>query len=205
MSVQFRIRGKDILRLQSALDRDEHPEPEKRWNIFLEVTPVVAIFQFGKSSVEYPVDGRSPGFAKFSEEIFRQATIAFPIRNPPREVSIEIREGYFLCDEGHAKGAIDIGYFRHPNSDRAVYLRDVELTALGSLLADTTVQGVDLQPHIAEASQSISSSISFAYGHLEHCGFEYEEVRELVQVRIAKMGPRIKEQFGSLGVTAWKS
>jgi hypothetical protein len=69
MSVQFTIRGKDILQLRSALLRLGHPEPDKCWIIFLEVTPVMASFRFGETTVQYPVDGKSPGFARFSEEL----------------------------------------------------------------------------------------------------------------------------------------
>ena len=87
MSVQFTIRGKDILQLRSALLRLGHPEPDKCWIIFLEVTPVMASFRFGETTVQYPVDGKSPGFARFSEELFRSATGAIAKRKPQREVS----------------------------------------------------------------------------------------------------------------------
>ena len=60
MSVQFTIRGKDILRLKSELLRFRHPERDKCWIIFLEVTPVMASFRFGETTVQYPVDGKSP-------------------------------------------------------------------------------------------------------------------------------------------------
>lgn len=205
MSVKFTIRGNDIRRLRSALDRDRHPERDRRWFVFLQVAPSVATFQFGNTTVEYPIDGKSPGFAKFSEEILLEASSEFSHKTPPHEVSIEIREGHLRCDQGYGNGEIEVGYIRTPLSNRVVYLRDVELAALDGLLADTTVQGVDLQPLITEASDSISSSISSAYGDLEKCGFQYEEVRDLVQARIAEIRQRLKERFGNLGLFTWKS
>jgi len=205
MSVQFTIRGKDILQLRSALLRLGHPEPDKCWIIFLEVTPVMASFRFGETTVQYPVDGKSPGFARFSEELFRSATGAIAKRKPQREVSFGIRQGRIWCDDGHDSGGIEVGYFRDPHTGQPLYLSDAELSVLGDVLAETVVQGVDLKAHIAEAAESISDHISFAYGHLQHCGFGYEEVKELVDARIAGMAPRLKAQFGTLGVTTWKS
>jgi hypothetical protein len=205
MSVQFTIRGKDILQLRSALLRLGHLEPDKCWIIFLEVTPVMASFRFGETTVQYPVDGKSPGYARFSEELLRNATRDLPDRNPPREISTEIRYGRILCVDGHDNGEIEVGYFRDPHTGQPLYLSDTELTVLGDLLADTVVQGIDLKPHIAQAAESISNHISFAYGHLRHCGFGYEEVKELAETRIAKMAPRLRAQFGTLGVTTWKS
>lgn len=205
MSVRFTIRGKDILRLKSALLQFQHVERDKCWIIFLEVTPVMASFRFGETTVEYPVDGKSPGYSRFSEELFRGASREFPDRNPPREVSIQIQEGRIWCGEGHANGEIQVGYFRHPGTGQPLYLSDAELSVLGDLLTDTVAQGVDLEPHIAEAKESISNHISFAYGHLQHCGFGYEEVKEVVEARIAGMAPRLKAQFGTFGVTTWKS
>jgi hypothetical protein len=205
MSVQFTIRGNDILRLNEDLLRFQHPEREKRWIIFLEVTPSIASFRFGETTVQFPVDGKSPGYASFSEEMFQNATTDFPQRNPPREISAEIRYGRIWCGDGHANGEIEVGYFRDPHTGRPLYLSDAELSVLGDLLTDTVVQGVDLKPHIAEARESISSNISFAYGHLQHCGFGYEEVKELAEARILGAASRLRAQFGTLGVTTWKS
>ena len=101
--------------------------------------------------------------------------------NPPREVPFGTRQGRIWCGEGHDSGGIEVGYFRDPNTERPLYLSDAQLSVLGDLLTDTVVQGVDLKPHIAEAKESISSNISFAYGHLQHCGFGYEEVKELLR------------------------
>src|SRR4051812_46090994 len=81
MSVKFTIRGSDILRLKSALLWFKHPERDKRWIIFLEVMPSMASFRFGEACVDYPVDGKSQGYARFSEELFRDATGEFPNRN----------------------------------------------------------------------------------------------------------------------------
>jgi hypothetical protein len=205
MSVQFTIRGKDILRLKEDLLRFQNPERDKCWIIFLEVTPVMASFRFGETTVQYPADGKSPGYARFSEELLRNATRDFPHRNPPREISTEISYGRIFCGDGHDSGEIEVGYFRDPHTGQPLYLSDAELSVLGDLLTDTAVQGVDLEPHIAQAAKAISNHISFAYGHLRHCGFGYEEVKELAEARIAKMAPRLRAQFGSLGVTTWKS
>jgi hypothetical protein len=205
MSVRFTIRGKDILRLKGDLLRFQHPDREKRWIIFLEVTSCIAAFRFGETTVQYPVDGKSSGYARFSEELLLEAIRNFPHRNPPREISIQIRHGRILCGDGHARGDVEVGYFLHPDHGQPVYLTDAELFTLGNLVADTTVQDVDLKPHIAEARESISSNISFAYGHLQHCGFGYEEVKELAEARILGAASRLRAQFGTLGVTTWKS
>ena len=205
MSLEFTIRGNDILRLKEDLLRFQHPERDKCWIIFLEVTPVRASFRFGETTVQYPVDGKAPGYARFSEEQFRTATRDISKRKPPREVSIGIRQGRIWCGDGHDAGGIEVGYFRDPHTGRPLYLSDAELSVLGDLLTDTTVQGVDLKPHIAEARESISSNISFAYGHLQHCGFGYEELKELAEARILGAASRLRAQFGTLGVTTWKS
>ena len=133
MSVQFTIRGADLRRLRTALDEFRHPEKGKQWVVFLEVTKWAAIFRFSSKVIQYPVDGKSPGFAKFDEEALWRATQDTRSKKFPKEVSLVFREGFLECHEYSEQGEIEVGYFRYPNSDAVYYIRDAELAALGKV------------------------------------------------------------------------
>ena len=116
MSVQFTIRGKDILQLKAELLRLGHPERDKCWIIFLEVTPVMASFRFGETTVQYPVDGKRQALQDSLRSYSATQPGGSQRRNPPREVPFGTRQGRIWCGEGHDSGGIEVGYFRDPNT-----------------------------------------------------------------------------------------
>src|SRR5689334_14764024 len=107
MSVQFTIRSSDIRRLRDALLESGHPQREKQWLVFLEVTAWAATFRFGERSEQYPVDGKFPGFAKFPEEAIWRVTEEYSERVPAKEITVELYEGTLLLDQSHFNGDID--------------------------------------------------------------------------------------------------
>jgi hypothetical protein len=205
MSIRFTIRGTDLRRLRGALDGFRHPDREEQWIVFLEVTPSSAQFRFGDQAMHYPVNGQSPGFAKFPQSLIWQLLDQFLRRGPAKEVDVEIREGYLGCDQHHVLGDIEVGYFRNPTSGDIFYVRDAELVALRILLKDASVFGPEMQQHIKEASDRCALLIGGAAHTLRAYAIRYEDISHLITVKIAEMAPNIRARFDTLGMALWKN
>lgn len=205
MSIRFTIRGTDLRRLRGAIDAFRHPDKQEQWIVFLEVTPSSAQFRFGDQAMHYPVNGQSPGFAKFPQSLIWQLLDRFPRRGPAKEVDVEIREGYLGCDQHHVLGDIEVGYFRHPASGEPFYLRDAELVSLRILLKDTSVFGPEMQLHIKEASDRSALLIGSAAHTLREYGIRYDDISRLITAKIADMAPNIRARFDTLGMALWKN
>jgi len=204
MSVQFTIRSADLGRLRAALD-EVRPPKDRRWIIFLEVTPCVLTIRFGDKELQYPVDGKSPGFAKFPEGILWQTIGQILYKNLPAEIEVEIREGYFVCHMEHAEGDIEVGYFRYPQASAVFYVSTAELATLGTLVADPAIFDPHLQRQIAEASDRVALLVGHAAYTLRGCGVTQEDISGLVNSRLAEMKPSVKARFDSIGMNPWKS
>lgn len=205
MSVRFTIRSADLRRLRSTLHAFSHPDKEKQWIVFLEVTEWAGIFRFGEKTAQYPVDGQSPGFARFPEDAFWQVTGPLSERTSPKEVTVEILDGLLRCNSEHSAGKIEVGYFRDPGTGDVLYSSDAELAALGSLLADQSALGPQIERQIAEASDRVSLLISSAAHTLRTCGVNQQDISDLVHSRIAELKPLVRARFDSIGMNPWKS
>jgi hypothetical protein len=198
MSVRFTIRGNDLWRLQDALDAHRPSEGSGQWIVFLEVTPSIAFFRFGGKEERFPVDGKSPGFAKFPAEILRRFTTDLLPGKPKQEVLFEISEGLAECDRGRVAGEVEVGYFRCPDWHGVFYIRDVELASLADFSDEGSAFMAALRPHIKDAAERTRSRVSFAAHQLAPCSFTFEEVSELVETRIAEIGPQIRARIDAL-------
>lgn len=198
MSVRFTIRGNDLWRLQDALDAYRPPEGNGQWIVFLEVTPSIAFFRFGDKEERYPIDGKSPGFAKFPAEVLRCFTTDLLPGKPKQEVSFEISEGIVECDDVRSSGEVEVGYFRGPDWHGVFYIRDVELASLTDLSEQGSAIMAALRPHIKDAAERTRSRMSFAAHQLAPCGFTFEEVSELVETRISEIGPQVRARIDAL-------
>lgn len=205
MSVRFTIRSADLRRLRTALHAFHHPEKGKQWIVFLEVTEWAAIFRFSDKAIQYPVDGKSPGFAKFAEEVFWRATGAAQSRKFPKEVAFVFQEGFLQCHEYSERDDIEVGYFRYPDSNEVFYISDAELVALRGQIDATSALGSRLRENILEASERIANLVNYAASTLWRCGVTQDELSQLVDSKLAELKPRVMARFDTLGLNLWKS
>jgi hypothetical protein len=155
--------------------------------------------------MEFPVDGKRPGFAKFPEWAVEQGIRELLDDEPPTEVVIEISEGALRFEGALVRSNVEVGYFRDPQSKRVVYLTELELVALAKLLTDTIAFGADIRHQIAEASKNISSNAWSAVHALEKYGVTFDDVSEIVDRKISNARNAVKARFDNLGMTTWKS
>lgn len=205
MALRFTIRSADLKRLRKSLDADRCPTKDKQWTVYLEVTPSIAEFRFHDKHFQYPIDGKSTGFARFPQHVIWNATRWFLEKKPPAELEISIYIGGLRCHDSLCEHEIDIGYIRHPKTREIFYMNHAELVALGQMLEDPSSLNPELPLRIKEAEEGVAWAVSDAASTLRRCSVTYEEVKGFVDARIAELKPTIRARFDFVETKLWKS
>lgn len=212
MALRFTIRSSDLKRLRNAIDANHCPDKGRYWIVYLEVSPSIAEFSFGGQSIQYPVDGKSIGYAKLPDFAIKEATRWFLDRKPEAELEVSIGHGWLRCVESVSDMGIEVGYVRNPRSLRIHYTTDAELMALGQMLNDAAVLHPALSQHVENAGDSIAGSVYRAAKELRESGVMQDEdqaiasIRALVDGQLEALKPRLRERFDTLGIeNLWKS
>jgi hypothetical protein len=212
MALRFTMRSSDLKRLRNAIDVNRCPEEGEKWIMYLEVSPSIAQFSFGGQRIQYPIDGKSIGYAKFPDFAISEATRWFLDKKPQAELEVSVGHGWLRCVEGTSHTEIEVGYIRDARTHRIHYTTDAELMALGQMVEDFALLNPALPQHIREASDNIMGSVYRAASELRKRGVMQDEVEAevyiqvLVHEKLEAIKPTLRERFDTLGIeNLWKS
>jgi hypothetical protein len=211
MALRFTIRSADLKRLRNALDAHRCLEEGQHWMVYLEVVPSIAEFRFGDQRIQYPIDGKSTGYARLPDFCIREATHWFLDRKPQEEFEVSVGHGWLYCGETSSHLEIEVGYLKDSCTGRVLYTSDAELMALGQMLSDASVLHAEMPLHIKDANDSIMASIHRAAAELRRRGVMEDEVEAevyiqvLVHEKLEALKPTLRERFDTLGITLWKN
>ncbi len=212
MALRFQIRSSDLKRLRNAIEANRCPDEGMHWIMYLEVTPSIAEFSFGGQRVQYPVDGKSTGYAKFPDFAIQEATRWFLDRKPQAEVEVSVGHGWLRCVESTSNTEIEVGYVRNTRTGRIHYTSDAELMALGQIMEDAAILHPAMPQHIEDARDSIMGSVYRTATELRKRGVMQNEaeaidsIQLLVHAKLESLKPMLRERFDTLGIeNLWKS
>jgi hypothetical protein len=212
MALRFQIRSSDLKRLRNAIEANRCPDEGMHWMMYLEVTPSIAEFSFGGQRVQYPIDGKSTGYAKFLDFAIQEATRWFIDRKPQAELEVSVGHGWLRCVESISQTEIQVGYVRDPNTRRIHYTSDAELMALGEIVGDPALLHPAMPQHIENARESIMGSVYRAATELHKRGVMQNEaeaidsIQVLVHKKLESLKPMLRKRFDTLQIeNLWKS
>ena len=212
MALRFQIRSSDLKRLRNAIAANRCPNEGMHWIMYLDVTPSIAEFSFGGQRVQYPVDGKSTGYAKFPDFAIQEATRWFIDRKPQAELEVSVGHGWLRCVESTSHTEIEVGYVRDPQTGRIHYTTDAELMALGQIVEDSSSLHPTMAQHIEDARDSIMGSVYRTASDLRKRGVMQGEVEAIVYIQVLvhekleSLKPMLRERFDTLGIeNLWKS
>lgn len=211
MALQFTIRSADLKRLRNALDANPCPEKDKHWIIYLDVKPSIAEFCFGGQRVQYPINGKSTGYAKFPDFAIWEVTRSFLDRKPPVEMDVLVYHGGLRCSDSVSNTEVEVGYVKDPRTGQIHYTNDAELVALGQMLEDPSVLHPEMPRLIKEAGESIAGAVYRAAAGLRQRGVMEDEVEAVVYIevlvheKVEALMPALRARFDTLGMNLWKS
>ncbi len=212
MALRFQIRSSDLKRLRNAIEANRCPDEGMHWIMYLEVTPSIAEFSFGEQRVQYPVDGKSTGYAKFPDFAIQEATRWFINRKPQAELEVSVGHGWLRCVESISQTEIEVGYVRDPQTRKIQYTTHAELMALGQIVDDPALLHPAMPQHIDDARDSIMGSVYRTAADLRKRGVMQDEVEAVVYIQVLvhekleSLKPLLRERFDTLGIeNLWKS
>ncbi len=212
MALRFQIRSSDLKRLRNAIEANCCPEEGMHWIMYLEVTPSIAEFSFGGQRLQYPVDGKSTGYAKFPDFAIQEATRWFIDRKPDAELEVSAGHGWLRCVESISHTEIEVGYIRDSQTGEIHYTTDAELMALGQIVENPAILHPAMPEHIEDARDSIMGSVYRTASDLRKRGVMQDEVEAIVYIQVLvhekleSLKPMLRERFDTLGIeNLWKS